>query len=129
MIRCGHSALRGLCGIRGCHHYGKALPRDALPGGREDRKSPRPRPRSSAPHPGGEPVNPTFVDMTGKVVGGWTVVHRARNVQSGAMWVCRHECGVERVIPGGQLRAKPPRCACQKEQRSIGGRPRKSRAA
>jgi hypothetical protein len=59
----------------------------------------------------------TAVDLTGTVWGRWTVLHRAANPpgMSGPRWLCRCQCGTERVHCSGALRNGStrgcPRCA------------------
>lgn len=99
MIRCVHSALRGLCGFRACEHYGKATPpnrfRDAKPN------------RSSGPG--------HITPMLGRTFGRWTVLGRfgrmlRKDGGAAATWLCRHDCEHqgEDILPGQELRRKPP---------------------
>jgi len=54
------------------------------------------------------------IDLTGRVVGRWTVVARVENdAVGGAVWLCRCECGVEKRIRGLVLRDGRSRsCGC-----------------
>jgi hypothetical protein len=50
---------------------------------------------------------PAAIDMVGQVVGRWTVIARGANYKNGdARWVCRCECGTERLIQGWMLRGR-----------------------
>jgi hypothetical protein len=52
-------------------------------------------------------------DMTGLVFGRLTVIRRAPNKKTAAMWVCRCECGRESTTSGGRLRNGEARsCGC-----------------
>lgn len=52
-------------------------------------------------------------DLTGQRFGRWVVVSRSVNQGSAAAWLCRCECGVERVVLGGRLRSGTSRsCGC-----------------
>lgn len=53
-------------------------------------------------------AHPCLVDMTGEVIGDWTVLSRAPNVNGNARWLCRHQCGRTAVIEGIRLRSQPP---------------------
>lgn len=55
-----------------------------------------------------------FKDETGKRYGRWTVLERAENTVSGrAQWLCRCDCGTERVVMGQSLRNGDSRsCGC-----------------
>jgi hypothetical protein len=55
-----------------------------------------------------------LIDLTGKIIGRWTVIVRAANtVQGGTRWLCRCECGTERVVHGTVLRhRRSPSCGC-----------------
>lgn len=58
-------------------------------------------------------------DMTGQRFGQWSVMSRAENVNNGsAAWLCRCDCGVERVISATSLRSGMSKsCGCfQKSQ-------------
>lgn len=64
------------------------------------------------------PSNPRKIDLTGKRFVRWTVLHQSGNTRGGgAMWLCRCDCGNERVVIGGDLRfAKSRSCGCLKEE-------------
>lgn len=55
-----------------------------------------------------------FIDLTGQRFGELTVVERAENYKhGGAQWLCKCECGVEKVVRAGSLRgAKVKSCGC-----------------
>lgn len=45
-------------------------------------------------------------DETGKTYGRWTVLHRTKNnAFDHACWLCRCECGRQKVVTGLNLRA------------------------
>lgn len=64
-------------------------------------------------------------EMTGMVIGRFTVIKRCGNSGEGvALWLCRCECGNERIYKGVRLRHKPPlSCGCdlRKIGWSVGG--------
>ena len=46
-----------------------------------------------------------FIDITGKRFGKYTVIHRMANNKNGmAMWLCKCDCGNEKVVMGSSLR-------------------------
>ena len=48
---------------------------------------------------------PGFIDLTGRRFGKWTVVGRSPNGVGGhAMWLCRCDCGREKIVWGLNLR-------------------------
>ena len=65
-----------------------------------------------------------FIDLTGKQFSSLTVICKAENNRQGNIcWLCRCECGVEKVISGNHLARKiyPVKsCGCQ--ARKIGSR-------
>lgn len=64
------------------------------------------------------------IDMTGKRCGHWTVLKRAEtgDGERGAYWLCRCDCGTERVIYGSALRrGKTKSCGCSAPPR-VGAR-------
>lgn len=44
------------------------------------------------------------IDMAGKRIGKWTVIEQAKHGQYGTYWVCRCDCGNERIVRGWSLR-------------------------
>lgn len=68
-----------------------------------------------------------FIDMTGQAFGRWTVISRAENIRnksgksrSEAGWLCKCECGNEKVISGKALRAGLSQsCGCLHKERNI----------
>ncbi len=54
------------------------------------------------------------IDLTGNVIGRWTVVRREANKPTGGtMWLCRCECGNEKIVDGIVLRDQRSRsCGC-----------------
>lgn len=58
-------------------------------------------------------VTTQFVDMTGRRCGRWTVLQRSPDPRPAAYWLCRCECGSERVVSGQLLRNGNSRsCGC-----------------
>ena len=56
---------------------------------------------------------PNFVDLTGHTYGRWTVIRRDANKGPITSWLCRCECGTERVVRGCSLRTgKSVSCGC-----------------
>jgi hypothetical protein len=49
-------------------------------------------------------------DMTGLVVGKYTVLHRVDNRRTQAYWLCRCECGRECEVRGTDLRTRSSGC-------------------
>lgn len=56
----------------------------------------------------------TIMDLTNSKFGKWTVINRAENNKDGAaQWLCKCECGTERIVLGKTLRAgKSTSCGC-----------------
>ena len=53
-------------------------------------------------------------DLTGQMIGLWRVLRRATETGSGVRWLCRCDCGKERVIEAKLLRHGLTRsCGCQ----------------
>lgn len=59
-----------------------------------------------------------FIDITGCKFGRWTVLQRADNSNQGqAQWLCRCECGTEKVVLGLNLKGgKTVSCGCYNRQ-------------
>ena len=57
-----------------------------------------------------------LIDLTGQKFGRWQVLSRAMNTSDGkAQWLCRCECGTERIVLGKTLRSgKSSSCGCSK---------------
>src|ERR1700709_2692300 len=55
-----------------------------------------------------------LIDLTGHRFGRWSVLDRAENVKYGyALWRCKCECGVIKVIAGSSLRRlRSQSCGC-----------------
>ena len=52
-------------------------------------------------------------DLTGEQFGRLTVLSRAGTKYKGAAWLCRCDCGLEKVIPGVSLRLnRTQSCGC-----------------
>ena len=53
------------------------------------------------------------VDKAGNRYGKWVVLKRAENSPRGTRWLCKCDCGTERVVDGGSLRdGKSQSCGC-----------------
>lgn len=65
-----------------------------------------------------------YKDLTGKKFDFWTVISRAENGSwNQSRWLCRCECGVERIIDGSSLlQEKSKSCGCRNKLDLIGKR-------
>lgn len=64
-------------------------------------------------------------DLTGKRFGKWVVIERAysQNMSRGAKWLCRCDCGTEKVVWGKYLRnGKSYSCGCSHRREWVGER-------
>ncbi len=70
------------------------------------------------------PRNSRFVDMTGKTFGKWTVVREYGTSNHGDIqWVCKCECGTERILFGHSLRSGSTlSCGCVSRLTDLTGR-------
>lgn len=59
--------------------------------------------------------NPRLENITGQRFGGWRVFSKAGNTPRGAaLWLCRCDCGTERIVVGTDLRnGKSTGCGCK----------------
>ena len=62
-----------------------------------------------------------LIDLVNKQYGSWTVIERAEKPKdsksSSAFWLCRCECGTERIISGNVLKqGKSKSCGCKTKQ-------------
>lgn len=70
-----------------------------------------------------------FVDLTGKVFGRWTVlglgkIEQRKDGKRRALWLCRCECGTERLVFGGSLTyGSSVSCGCYRQELSYGREP------
>ena len=56
-----------------------------------------------------------LIDLTNQKFGLWTVLYKVPKNQSGSNWMCRCECGKEKIINGYNLRkGKTTNCGCTK---------------
>lgn len=57
--------------------------------------------------------------MTGLRFSGWLVLHQAGNTVNGkALWLCKCDCGTERLVVGADLRQeKSKNCGCENNKR------------
>jgi hypothetical protein len=56
---------------------------------------------------------PTFVDLTGHRYGRWTVIKESGRKFGGSTWLCRCECGTEKVMRSNALRTgSSTSCGC-----------------
>ena len=54
-----------------------------------------------------------LIDLTNQKFGLWTVLYKVPKNQSGSNWMCRCECGKEKIINGYNLRkGKTTNCGC-----------------
>lgn len=54
-----------------------------------------------------------FIDLTGQKFGHWTVIKRAENIGRYVSWLCRCDCGTERVVQANNLKSgKSTSCGC-----------------
>jgi hypothetical protein len=54
-----------------------------------------------------------LIDISGQTFGRWAVVERSHRRSKGAYWLCRCECGLERVVRARSLRRGISRsCGC-----------------
>lgn len=62
-----------------------------------------------------------MVDLTGKRFGRWTVLERSGNNSSGqATWLCKCDCGTERIVSGSSLRAgRSNGCGCNRARQQM----------
>lgn len=59
------------------------------------------------------------IDLTGKVFGRLTVIKEAGRNNSSLLWLCRCECGVEKIIQGNHLKeGKILSCGCYMKEKS-----------
>lgn len=60
------------------------------------------------------------IDLTGKKFGKWTVIKRAGvNVFNQPTWLCKCECGTERIVDGRNLlRGLSKTCGCSRKKRT-----------
>lgn len=67
------------------------------------------------------PFRPKFIDLTGRRFGRWLVISQAP-AQDMTSWLCRCECGVEKVIQGvGLKNGRSTSCGCSKVRHSSTG--------
>jgi len=59
-----------------------------------------------------------MIDLKGKVFGRWIVIERANTYPGGQVcWLCRCECGSERVVSGNNLRRGISKsCGCYRQE-------------
>lgn len=56
---------------------------------------------------------PSLIDLTGKKFGHWTVLERAENKGRKVAWLCKCQCGKEKVVLGDSLRrGASTSCGC-----------------
>lgn len=60
------------------------------------------------------------IDMTGARVGTLTVITRAPRTVKGAQWVCRCDCGRQKILFGSNLRRGSAACGCGSGHQSHG---------
>ena len=58
-----------------------------------------------------------MIDLTGKKFGRWTVIERAPSTSRNAKWLCRCECGNEKIVPASVLRnGSSKSCGCYRAE-------------
>lgn len=58
-----------------------------------------------------------IIDITGQRFGAWTVIKKSLKAAKEAFWVCRCDCGTERVLKSTLLRkGKTKSCGCLKAE-------------
>lgn len=58
-----------------------------------------------------------FIDLTGQKFGRWTVLSREPSKNGASMWLCRCECGTERVVDAhGLRRGTSTSCGCKRQE-------------
>lgn len=70
--------------------------------------------------------NPRLIDMTGWRIERWTVLEKSGNhPRGGALWLCRCDCGTEKVVCAANLRSGQSKsCGCHGSRATIGDRTR-----
>lgn len=63
-------------------------------------------------------MNPgNIVDLVGQKFGRWEVLERAESLSGNARWLCRCECGTEKIVLGKNLRnGRSKSCGCLKKE-------------
>ena len=62
---------------------------------------------------------PHLIDLTGKRFGRWKVlaIHPERDIHGHSLWLCRCDCGTERIVRGDVLRLGGSKsCGCHKRE-------------
>jgi len=61
-----------------------------------------------------------LIDLTGRKFGRWTVIRRSYpNRRTRSMWLCKCECGKEKIVYGQDLRTNHTQsCGCLKTEKS-----------
>lgn len=63
---------------------------------------------------------PNFIDLTGQRFGKLTVLRKAENLKERVAWLCRCDCGNEKVIIAKLLRnGRKKNCGCVKPKRKL----------
>lgn len=58
---------------------------------------------------------PKKIDLTGKVIGKWTVISKAENIGKRTAWNCKCECGSEKVVATESLtKMQSKSCGCSR---------------
>lgn len=59
-----------------------------------------------------------FIDLTGKKIGKWTVIKQQGKKNNQLYWLCKCDCGTERLVNGNSLRNnKSTNCGCVRKQK------------
>ena len=59
---------------------------------------------------------PKFIDLTGQRFGRLTVIERAQNHNQSTAWLCRCDCGNEKVILTSNLKSNTVSCGCYQKE-------------
>ena len=61
-----------------------------------------------------------FIDMSGRKCGRWTVIKRVEDRSGAAAWLCKCDCGNEKVVSGANLRKGTSKsCGCLRTEVTI----------
>jgi hypothetical protein len=62
---------------------------------------------------------PAPVNLIGKNFGRWLVIKRVNNISGRSAWLCKCECGVERILKNSDLRdGRTKSCGCLRKEKT-----------